>query len=175
MYGGVLSILIYFEVATGIRFRSVVVITLASHARGPGFEPQRNHFIFSYFFFSSLYPFILPMNVRIWKKMERTMDKVVFYLIAPKCFRIVRLNRDAARTICICNNDYGVNIGQVTSSRLCRRCTNLRILPGISGVSRNKQNESKISILGSRKSKKVTKILHSHQWNLYQFYQNKIL
>ena len=24
------------------RFRSVVVITLASHARGPGFEPQRN-------------------------------------------------------------------------------------------------------------------------------------
>ena len=31
------------------RFRSVVVITLASHARGPGFDPQRNqnfsHFI----------------------------------------------------------------------------------------------------------------------------------
>ena len=75
----------------------------------------------------------------------------------------------------ICNNDYGVNIGQVTSSRLCRRCTNLRILSGISGVSRHKQNESKISILGSQKSKKVTKILHSHQWNLYQFYQNKIL
>ena len=75
----------------------------------------------------------------------------------------------------ICNNDYGVNIGQVTSSRLCRRCTNLRILSRISGVSRNKQNESKISILGSQKSKKVTKILHSHQWNLYQFYQNKIL
>ena len=25
------------------RFRSVVVITLASHARGPGFETQRNH------------------------------------------------------------------------------------------------------------------------------------
>ena len=24
------------------RFRSVVVITLASHARGPGFEPRRN-------------------------------------------------------------------------------------------------------------------------------------
>ena len=24
-------------------FRSVVVITLASHARGPGFDPQRNH------------------------------------------------------------------------------------------------------------------------------------
>ena len=63
----------------------------------------------------------------------------------------------------ICNNDYGVNIGQVTSSRLCRRCTNLRILSGISGVSRNKQNEGKISILGSQKSKKVTKILHSHQ------------
>ena len=75
----------------------------------------------------------------------------------------------------ICNNDYGVNIGQVTSSRLCRRCTNLRILSGISGVSRNKQNESKISILGSQKSKKVTKILHSNHWNLYQFYQNKIL
>ena len=75
----------------------------------------------------------------------------------------------------ICNNDYGVNIGQVTSSRLCRRCTNLRILSGISGVSRNKQNEGKISILGSQKSKKVTKILHSHQWNLYHFYQNKIL
>ena len=70
----------------------------------------------------------------------------------------------------ICNNDYGVNIGQVTSSRLCRRCTNLRILSGISGVSRNKQNESKISILGSQKSKKVTKILHSHQWNLYELY-----
>ena len=63
----------------------------------------------------------------------------------------------------LCNNDYGVNIGQVTSSRLCRRCTNLRILSGISGVSRNKQNEGKISILGSQKSKKVTKILHSHQ------------
>ena len=75
----------------------------------------------------------------------------------------------------ICNNDYGVNIGQVTSSRLCRRCTNLHILSGISGVSRNNQNGSKISILGSQKSKKVTKILHSHQWNLYQFYQNKIL
>ena len=65
--------------------------------------------------------------------------------------------------VSICNNDYGVNIGQVTSSRLCRRCTNLRILSGISGVSRNKQNEGKISILGSQKSKKVTKILHSHQ------------
>ena len=62
----------------------------------------------------------------------------------------------------ICNNDYGVNIGQVTSSRLCRICTNLRILSGIFGVSRNKQNEGKISILGSQKSKKVTKILLSH-------------
>ena len=28
-------------------FRSVVVITLASHARGPGFEPQRKHVLFS--------------------------------------------------------------------------------------------------------------------------------
>ena len=27
-----------------IRFRSVVAITLASHARGPRFEPGRNHF-----------------------------------------------------------------------------------------------------------------------------------
>ena len=27
-------------------FRSVVVITLASHARGPGFEPQRKHVLF---------------------------------------------------------------------------------------------------------------------------------
>ena len=45
----------------------------------------------------------------------------------------------------------------------------------ISGVSRNKQTEGKISILGSLKSKKVTKILHSHQRNLYQFCQNKIL
>ena len=26
-------------------FRSVVVITLASHARGPGFEPQRNQLL----------------------------------------------------------------------------------------------------------------------------------
>ena len=26
-------------------FRSVVVITLASHARGPGFEPQRNQIL----------------------------------------------------------------------------------------------------------------------------------
>ena len=75
----------------------------------------------------------------------------------------------------ICNNDYGVIIGQVTSSRLCRICTNLRILSEISGVSRNKQNEGNISILGSQKSKKVTKSLHSHQRNLYQFYQNKIL
>ena len=77
----------------------------------------------------------------------------------------------------ICNNVYGVNIGQVTSSRLCRVhvCTNLRISTGISGVSRNNQNEGKISILGSQKSKKVTKVLHSHQWNLYQLYQNKIL
>ena len=54
-------------------------------------------------------------------------------------------------------------------------CTNLRILSEISGVSRNKLNEDKITILGSQKSKKVTKILHSHQWNLYQFYENKIL
>ena len=75
----------------------------------------------------------------------------------------------------ICNNDYGVNIGQVTSSSLCPICTNLRILSEIPGVSRNKQNEGKISILGSQKSRKVTKILHSHQRNLYQFYQNKIL
>ena len=36
----------------------------------------------------------------------------------------------------ICNNDYGVNIGQVTSSRLCRISTNLRILSEIYGVSR---------------------------------------
>ena len=85
----------------------------------------------------------------------------------------VGLTSRAEKTIC--NNDYGVNIGQVTSSRLCRICTNLRILSGISGVSRNKQNEGKISIHGSQKSKKVTKILHSHQWNVYQFYQNKIL
>ena len=28
------------------RFRSVVVITSASHAEGPGFEPQRNHRVF---------------------------------------------------------------------------------------------------------------------------------
>lgn len=28
-------------------FRSVVVITLASHARGPEFEPQRKHFFWS--------------------------------------------------------------------------------------------------------------------------------
>ena len=63
----------------------------------------------------------------------------------------------------ICNNDYGVNIGQITSSRLCCICTNLRILSGISGVSRNKQNEGKTSILGSQKSKKVIQILHSHQ------------
>ena len=63
----------------------------------------------------------------------------------------------------ICNNDNGVNIGQVTSSRLCRMCTSLRSLSEISGVSRNKENEGKISILGSQKSKKVTKILHSHQ------------
>ena len=61
------------------------------------------------------------------------------------------------------NNDYGVNTGQVTSSRICRICTNLRILSENSGVSRNKQNEGKISILGSQKSKKVTKILHLHQ------------
>ena len=54
----------------------------------------------------------------------------------------------------ICDNDYGVDIGQVTSSRLCRICINLRILSGISGVSRNKQNEGKISILGSQKPKK---------------------
>ena len=60
------------------------------------------------------------------------------------------------------SNDYGVSIGQVTSSRLCRICTNLRILSEISGVSRNKQNEGKILILGSKKSKKVTKILHSY-------------
>ena len=78
-------------------------------------------------------------------------------------------------TSIICNNDYGVNIGQVTSSRLCRTCINLRILSEIYGVSRNKQNEGKISIIGSQKSKKVTKILHSYQRNLYQFYQNKIL
>ena len=26
-------------------FRSVVVITLASHARGPGFDPQRNQLV----------------------------------------------------------------------------------------------------------------------------------
>ena len=63
----------------------------------------------------------------------------------------------------ICNNDYSVNIGQVTSSRLCRVWTNLRILSEISRVSRNKQNEGKISILGSQKSKKVTKTLDSHQ------------
>ena len=69
------------------------------------------------------------------------------------------------------NNDYGVNIGQVTSSRLCSICTNLRILSEISGVSRDKKNEDNISILGSQKSKKVTKILDSHQRNLYQFWK----
>ena len=63
--------------------------------------------------------------------------------------------RDAVGpNVSICNNDYGVNIGQVTPSRLCRMCTNLRILSEISGVSRNKQNEGKISILGSQKSKR---------------------
>ena len=36
------------------------------------------------------------------------------------------------QTISICSNDFGVNIVQVTSSRLCRICTNLRILSEIS-------------------------------------------
>ena len=29
-------------------FRSVVVITSALHAEGPGFEPQRNHYLLSF-------------------------------------------------------------------------------------------------------------------------------
>ena len=32
-----------------MRFGSVVVITLASHARGPGFDPQPNHKSFRLF------------------------------------------------------------------------------------------------------------------------------
>ena len=84
-------------------------------------------------------------------------------LLRPCSVLISSLDSFSMYCLTICNNDYGVNIGQVTSSRLCRRCTNLRILSGISGVSRNKQKEGKISILGSQKSKKVTKILHSHQ------------
>ena len=34
---------------TSMRFSSVVVITLASHARGPGFDPQLNHKSFRLF------------------------------------------------------------------------------------------------------------------------------
>ena len=37
-----------------VRFRSVVVITSASHAEGPGFEPQRNQ-IFYFFCFTPLF------------------------------------------------------------------------------------------------------------------------
>lgn len=37
-------------------FRSVVVITLASHARGRGFEPRRNlHVLGSYIIHSAVY------------------------------------------------------------------------------------------------------------------------
>ena len=75
--------------------------------------------------------------------------------------KMVRYNLNTSRAIC--NYDYGVNIGQVTSSRLCRICTNLRIVSEISGVSRKTKKGGKISILGSQKSKKVTKILNSHQ------------
>ena len=81
------------------------------------------------------------------------------YICIPLYFPVYDIYM-AYRKIIICNNDYGVNIGQVISSRLCRICTNLRIQSEISGVSRNKQNDGKISILGSQKLKKVTKILH---------------
>ena len=67
------------------------------------------------------------------------------------------------------------HIGQATSSCLYRICTNLRIKSEVSGVTRNKQNGSKISIFVSQTLKRVTKILNLHQRNLYQFYQNKIV
>ena len=109
----------------------------------------------SYFARQSEYSHFAPDNSGIVPIL--TLRRTYIYRAMRKCVLC------HMRTTNICNNDYGVNIGQVTSSRLCRRCTNLRILSGISGVSRNKQNEGKISILGSQKSKKVTKILHSHQ------------
>ena len=42
-----------FPQSTLKRFGSVVVITLASHARGPGFNPQPNQSIFIFLFFYS--------------------------------------------------------------------------------------------------------------------------
>ena len=49
--------LIYPLVAN--RFSSVVVITFASHAKGPGFDPQLNHY-----FFSSVVLLILSYSVQ---------------------------------------------------------------------------------------------------------------
>ena len=36
------------ETAVNSWFRSIAVITLSSHARGPGFDPQRNHLHYSF-------------------------------------------------------------------------------------------------------------------------------
>ena len=46
---------------TQISFRSVAVITCASHAQGPRFDPGRKHFLIFYqIFYSSLIPFQNP-------------------------------------------------------------------------------------------------------------------
>ena len=37
---------IFIKLTKVVWFGSVVVITLASHARGPGFDPQPNQFFF---------------------------------------------------------------------------------------------------------------------------------
>ena len=99
--------------------------------------------------------FLSDNRLATYKSNDSNFQSIIFNLLREIYIVILLLF--------ICNNDYGINIGQVTSSRLCSICTNLRILSEIPGVSWNKQNEGKISILGSQKSKKVTKILHSHQ------------
>ena len=49
----------------------------------------------------------------------------------------------------MCNNDHGVKIGQVTFSSLYPAGTYIRYLLGNAGVTGNKRNYGKISILGS--------------------------
>lgn len=63
--------LLYPPLAT--RFSSVVVITFASHAKGPGFDPQLNH----YFFFVSSFAYLVIQCSAFWKK--NTKKQVILF------------------------------------------------------------------------------------------------
>ncbi len=81
------------------RFRSVEVITLASHARGPGFDPQRNHILFVFILMyctgkcATDVPFYDCATLVLWQCVPQICNQLVCHthdqLVCNRCAQLV--------------------------------------------------------------------------------------